>query len=142
MFNKPQIQYFQMLHNFFNFIHSKHSKNCSQILELIFIELMTTTLWSQFCLNEILARFGRKRAETNEKQGFWPESPKSSADLFPLISREHVIKERLLKIHVYAGLRHTADVNLYDVTKFSPYFPFTIQSDCFYAKKKGIYASF
>ena len=39
---------------------------------------------------------------------------------------------REIKIHVYDRLRQTADVNLYHVTKFPPYFSPTLY--CFYAK--------
>ena len=52
--------------------------------------------------------------------------------LLLLLLWRHVIKERLLKVDVYEGLRQTPDVNLYHVTNFSPHFPFTIY--CFYTR--------
>ena len=40
-----------------------------------------------------------------------------------LINMVLITNDRKITIHVYSK---TADVNLYHVTKFSPYFPFTL----------------
>ena len=46
-----------------------------------------------------------------------------------LINMVLITNDRKITIHVYSK---TADVNLYHVTKFPPYFPFTLY--CFYTK--------
>ena len=46
-----------------------------------------------------------------------------------VIYQSRATNDREITFHVYSK---TADVNLYHVTKFSPYFPFTLY--CFYTK--------
>ena len=43
------------------------SGNCVVIIHFIFWFLRTVTYWSDFELNEILARYSRKRVEIKEK---------------------------------------------------------------------------
>ena len=44
------------------------SGNCVVIIHFIFLFLRTVTYWSDFELNEILARYSRKRVEIKEKK--------------------------------------------------------------------------
>ena len=60
---------------------------------------------------------------------------KNSEENFAKQSLRVIREIREVKIHVYA---QTANVNLYHMTKFSPYFSFTVY--CFYTKiNRGYY---